>query len=592
MSGRIPEQFIESLLARINVVDVINDHVPLKRAGANYTARCPFHDERTPSFTVSPEKQFYHCFGCGAHGSAIGFLMAYEHMAFVEAVHDLAARAGLTVPQESGTKQTLPTAGEIALPEIYKTLQLAQDYFTRQLKEHPQAHIAVEYLKRRGVSGQIARDFGIGYAPAGWDNLIRNLSDHACEPDLIMAAGLATRRENTTTAYDRFRDRIMFPIRDHRGRVIGFGGRVLGNDTPKYLNSPETSVFHKGKELYGLFEARKAQRELDQLIVVEGYMDVVALAQHGVTQVVATLGTAATSHHLEKLYRIVQDVVFCFDGDNAGRQAAWRALEHTLPAIRDGRQAKFMFLPDGEDPDTYVRKVGAEGFLSGIRDAPTLSQFFWNTLESKTDGKTLDGRARLAELARPYLNTVPDGVFKDMMRQELSTRTGLDRTQLSRRETQKHTPGMDRPRLSAGSPGLSAVRQALALLVHDPALAATTSKSLKLSHSTHPGVQLLGELIDFCRERPQLTTGTLLELWRDRAAWPHLEKIAQWQILTPKDGHQSEFSGALQKIQIAGLEHQIDNLLSKTSAEPGGEQPQQLRELMARLAASKKTAGG
>lgn len=592
MSGRIPEQFIEGLLARINVVDVINDHVPLKRAGANYTARCPFHDERTPSFTVSPEKQFYHCFGCGAHGSAISFLMAYEHMEFVEAVHDLAARAGLTVPQENTAKQPSPVAGNVALPDVYHTLHLAQEYFTNQLREHPHAQVAIEYLKRRGVSGQIARDFGIGYAPAGWDKLVRHLSDQACTPDLIMAAGLATRRENSTTSYDRFRDRIMFPIRDHRGRVIGFGGRVLGDDTPKYLNSPETSVFHKGKELYGLFDARKAQRELDRLIVVEGYMDVVALVQHGVTNTVATLGTAATSHHLEKLYRVVQDVVFCFDGDNAGRQAAWRALEHTLPAIRDGRQAKFMFLPDGEDPDTYVRKVGAEGFLSGIRDAPTLSQFFWRSLETKTDATTLDGRARLAELARPYLNSAPEGVFKDMMLQELSVRTGLAPARLASHGPKKSTTDGAHPRANPGSPGLSAVRQALALLVHDPALAVSTPKTLVLPQSTNPGVQLLAELVEFCRERPQITTGTLLELWRDRPSWPHLEKIAQWQILTPLDGHQSEFLGALQKIQIAGLEVQIDHLLNKTRDEPTGEQPQQLRELMARLAASKRTADG
>jgi DNA primase len=321
-------------------------------------------------------------------------------------------------------------------------------------------------------------------------------------------------------------------------------------------------------------------------------MVVVALVQHGVTNTVATLGTAATSHHLEKLYRVVQDVVFCFDGDNAGRQAAWRALEHTLPAIRDGRQAKFMFLPDGEDPDTYVRKVGAERFLSEIGDAPTLSQFFWRSLETKTDATTLDGRARLAELARPYLNSAPEGVFKDMMLQELSVRTGLAPARLASHGPKKPTTDGAHLHASRGSPGLSAVRQALALLVHDPALAVLAPQTLAIPQSTNPGVQFLTELVEFCRERPQITTGTLLELWRDRPSWPHLKKIAQWQILTPLDGHQSEFLGALQKIQIAGLELQIDHLLSKTLNEPTGEQPQQLRELMARLATSKRTVDG
>ena len=594
MSGRIPEQFIDDLLTRINIIDVINDHVPLKRAGANYTARCPFHEERTPSFTVSPDKQFYHCFGCGAHGSAIGFLMAYEHMNFVEAIQELATRAGLTVPQVDSLKRTSGGEKSVDLTELFNILQLAQEFFQLQLRENPQGSKAVDYLKGRGINGTVARDFGLGLAPSGWDNLVKYLSEKSFSTESLIACGLATARENSSGAYDRFRDRIMFPIRDHRGRTIGFGGRVLDDSTPKYLNSPETVLFHKGKELYGLFEARRAQRDLDRLIVVEGYMDVIALAQHGLTNSVATLGTAATAHHLEKLYRIVPEVIFCFDGDNAGYQAAWRALQHALTAMRDGRQAKFMFLPDGDDPDSYIRRVGAEVFENEWRAAPTLSQFFWKFLEAKTDMTTLDGRARLAELVRPFLSTIPEGVFKDMMMQELSVRTGLDPSKLLKPPHEQRSTAMATRADSTRTPperamGLSPLRTALALLVNDPALACTPSEVPKIPDSVNPGLILLKQLIDFCRSRPHLTTGALLELWRDRPEYSYLEKIAKWQILTPKDGQYVEFLGALNKIHIAGLERLTDSLLSKPLDALSPDERQQLRELTANLAASKRS---
>ena len=594
MSGRIPEQFIDDLLTRINIIDVINDHVPLKRAGANYTARCPFHEERTPSFTVSPDKQFYHCFGCGAHGSAIGFLMAYEHMNFIEAIQDLATRAGLAVPQDDSPKQSSSGEKIVDLAELFNSLQLAQEFFQLQLRENPQGSRAVEYLKGRGINGTVARDFGIGFAPSGWDNLVRHLSEKSCSTETLIASGLATTRENSSGAYDRFRDRIMFPIRDHRGRVIGFGGRVLDDSTPKYLNSPETTLFHKGKELYGLFEARRAQRDLDRLIVVEGYMDVIALAQHGLTNSVATLGTAATAQHLEKLYRIVPEVIFCFDGDSAGHQAAWRALQHALIAMRDGRQAKFMFLPDGDDPDSYIRRVGAEAFEKEWRAAPTLSQFFWKFLEAKTDMTTLDGRARLAELARPFLNTIPEGVFKDMMMQDVSVRTGLDPSRLATAHHVQRSAKISTRTNSAPAPplqaaGLSPLRTALALLVNDPSLACTPSEVPKIPDSINPGLILLKELIDFCRSRPHLTTGALLELWRNRPEYTYLEKIVKWQILTPKDGQYLEFLGALNKIHIAGLERLTDSLLSRPLDALSPDERQQLRELTANLAASKRS---
>ncbi|NIP82922.1 MAG: DNA primase, partial [Gemmatimonadetes bacterium] len=353
MAGRIPRQFIDDLLSRVDIVDVVDEYVPLKKGGKDHKACCPFHNEKTPSFTVSADKQFYHCFGCGAHGTAIGFLMEYAHMDFVEAVEDLAARAGLEVPREAGSGQR-----EESLQPIYDILARASAWYQKQLRQHPEAGSAKDYLKGRGLSGEIAAQFQLGFAPTGWDNLLGAIGATDAERALMARAGLLVDKGGGGF-YDRFRGRVIFPILDRRGRTIGFGGRVLGDDTPKYLNSPESAIFHKGRELYGLYQARKAAGKPERLIVVEGYMDVVALAQHGIRNAVATLGTAATEAHLEQLFRVSQDVVFCFDGDEAGRRAAWRALETALPAMHDGRQAFFMFLPEGQDPDSLVRERGA-----------------------------------------------------------------------------------------------------------------------------------------------------------------------------------------------------------------------------------------
>jgi len=346
MAGRIPQSFIDEVLNRTDIVEVIDTRVPLKKAGREFKACCPFHTEKTPSFTVSQVKQFYHCFGCGEHGTAITFLMDYEHMEFVEAIEELARRAGLEVPRETGTthSQTPSTLLHYAL------LERVADYYQEQLRTHPQAGRAVEYLKQRGLTGEVAARFNIGFAPPGWENIAAALDADGTIHKQLLELGLTIERDTGGSAYDRFRDRIQFPIRDRRGRTIGFGGRVLDDSTPKYLNSPESPVFHKGQELYGLFEARKAVRKLERILVVEGYMDVVALAQFGINYAVATLGTATTHEHLERLFRTVPEVVFCFDGDRAGREAAWRALENTLPVLRDGREARFLFLPDEEDP--------------------------------------------------------------------------------------------------------------------------------------------------------------------------------------------------------------------------------------------------
>jgi len=404
MAGRIPQSFIDEVLNRTDIVEVIDTRVPLKKAGREFKACCPFHDEKTPSFTVSQVKQFYHCFGCGANGTAISFLMDYEHMEFVEAIEELARRAGLEIPKEtSGGQSHAPST----LPH-YALLERVADYYQEQLRDHPQASRAVDYLKQRGLTGDIAARFGIGFAPPGWENLASALGANDTVHKQLLELGLTVERDKGDGAYDRFRDRIQFPIRDRRGRTIGFGGRVLDDSTPKYLNSSESPVFHKGQELYGLFEARRAVRKLERILVVEGYMDVVALAQFDINYAVATLGTATTHEHLERLFRTVPEVVFCFDGDRAGREAAWRALENTLPVLRDGREARFLFLPDGEDPDSLVRKIGKQALEQQIATATHLSDFFFDRLAAPLDINSIDGRARL----RQYLPATDGGTTR------------------------------------------------------------------------------------------------------------------------------------------------------------------------------------
>jgi len=402
MAGRIPQQFIDEVLARTDIVSLIDSRVPLKKAGKDYVARCPFHDEKTPSFTVSPDKQFYHCFGCGAHGSAIGFLMEYDHLEFREAVEELARQAGLSLPQPTQPHRPAPQQGGHDIPALHRILERAAHYYQAMLRRHPERDRAVTYLKGRGVSGEIAKRFELGYAPPGWHNLEDALGHDPDTRAHLLEAGLLTRREDDRPPYDRFRDRIMFPIRDLRGRVVGFGGRLIDGDGPKYLNSPETPVFHKGEELYGLYQARRAG-ELRRLLVVEGYMDVVALAQHGIHYAVATLGTALTPEHLRRAYRLVDEIVFCFDGDTAGEAAAWRAVETLLPFLDDRRSARFVFLPQGRDPDDHVRAVGKAAFEAEIERSVTFSDFFLDRLGREADLRSMDGHARLIQQARPLL---------------------------------------------------------------------------------------------------------------------------------------------------------------------------------------------
>jgi len=435
MAGLIPQSFIDDLLNRTDIVDVVASRIQLKKAGKNYTACCPFHKEKTPSFSVSPDKQFYYCFGCGAGGNALGFVMDHDQLDFPQAVEDLAKRAGMEVPREEGGRNSNNKPRQPTDSPLYPLLTAAAEYYRQALKSHPQRKAAVDYLKGRGLSGEIARDFGLGFAPPGWDNLHKHLASDSLQQKAMIDAGLLVENADNPEKikrYDRFRDRVIFPIRDSRGRVIAFGGRVLGDDKPKYLNSPETPVFHKGQELYGLFEARKSNRDLDEIMVVEGYMDVIALAQQGLRNAVATLGTATSEEHLKRLFRIVPSVLFCFDGDAAGRNAAWRALEATLPSLQDGRRARFLFLPDGEDPDSLVRSEGTDAFRARInQQAQPLADYFFQQLSDEADPRSLEGKAHLVTLAAPLIDKIPGNNLRTLMRQRLTEITGLSGEALS-----------------------------------------------------------------------------------------------------------------------------------------------------------------
>jgi len=581
MAGRIPQSFIDELMNRVDIVDVIDARVPLKKAGREYKACCPFHNEKTPSFTVSQTKQFYHCFGCGAHGTAIGFLMEYEHLAFPEAVEELARQAGMDVPYEGGHPGESRKAPR-EQDDLYSLMSQADEYYRQQLRDHPQRQVAVDYLKGRGLSGQIAAEFGIGYAPPGWDNLLKKLGDSSERQQQLVTTGMLIRKDDGKM-YDRFRNRIMFPIRDRRGRTIAFGGRVISaDDTPKYLNSPETPLFHKGRELYGLYEARKALRDIPRLLVVEGYMDVVSLAQYGIRYAVATLGTATTPDHLQQLFRVTPEVVFCFDGDRAGREAAWRALENVLPVMREGRQIRFLFLPEGEDPDTLVRKVGKDEFEQQLAGAAPFSDYLFNHLTAQNDTASIDGRARLVEQARPLLARLPPGVYRQMMISQLAQLARIDETRIEATLAQTKVPGAPRDesqippaaapraplRRTAGQEKqpFSPVRRALVRLLHQPGLAPLAGDPERFRGIELPGLYLLLDLLETLHHHPNLTTSALLERWRDTEHGQHLDKLAAWQPEIDDDETlKVEFQAAIETLDRHRLEHRYDLLMAKSN---------------------------
>jgi DNA primase len=549
--ARIPDAFIDDLLARTDIVEVIGTRVPLKRQGKEYSARCPFHDERSPSFTVSQTKQFYHCFGCGAHGTAISFLMNYDRLEFLDAVDELAKRAGMEVPRDAVKRNDSDDSRD-----MYAALDAAAAFYQRQLAATDKARA---YLDQRGVDEAIRTQFGIGYAPDGFSALKDTLGTDERRTKLLEKTGMFS-RSDSGRVYDKFRDRVMFPIHDRRGRVIAFGGRVLAKDDgPKYLNSPETPLFHKGRELYGLWQVRQAHQKIERLVVVEGYMDVVSLFQYGVTQAVATLGTATTPDHAELLFRNAPDVYFCFDGDAAGQRAGWKALESVLPRMKDGRQAFFLFLPDGEDPDSIVRSEGAAGFDARLQQATPLSQFFFDELGKDIRLSTLDGKARLAERARPLLAQIPDGAFGDLMRHRLGELTGVG--------AQGAAPQPSRPRPPSPAPMAtqkrSLVRSAISILLQQPSLAVSLQPPYAFRDLRHPGVDLLIELLALVQARPDITTGALLQHFAERDALAALQKLASQTLPGTEATWRMELLDAVVQLEKQTVQQRIDELQEK-----------------------------
>lgn len=559
MAGRIPDRFIQDLLARIDLVDLIGARLDLQRAGREFRARSPFTNEKTPSFFVSPAKQMWFDFSSGKNGNAIGFLIEHDRLSFVEAVEELAQIAGVEVPREGGEFTRVVLDGPL------DALALAERYYRAQLKQQP---AAVEYLRKRGVSGETARVFGIGYAPDAWDALAAQFPD----PRHALTAGLLIEREGGRGgAYDRFRNRIMFPIRDTRGRVIAFGGRTLANDPAKYLNSPETPLFHKGRNLFGLYEAKQASTgELPYLLVVEGYMDVVMLAQHGISGVVATLGTATTREHLALLFKSTAKVVFCFDGDAAGRRAAWKALDQALPEVYEGRDCRFMFLPDGQDPDTLVQAIGAEAYRERIAQALPLSEFLLGGLAERVDMVTREGRARLVALAQPYVARLREGPLKAAVVEELARRARLRREDV---ETAVQTPARAVPpaeplATAAAVPELAPlVRRALRLLLEHAALAQTTGDLDVLLQSRQAGADILVMVLDEFIEHPELNAAQLLLRWQDTPQAAALQAVLQEPVaLQDDDGIEQEFAGTLRQLRQRAVRARIEELLQASSA--------------------------
>lgn len=557
MAGRIPRVFINDLLARTDIVDLIDARVKLKKQGKNYHACCPFHNEKTPSFTVNGEKQFYHCFGCGAHGNALDFLMNYDKLEFVESVEELAAMHNLEVPFEAGSGPSLIERHQ--RQTLYQLMDGLNAFYQQSLTQSA-AEPARQYLSRRGLSSEVITRFAIGYAPPGWDNVLKRFGNNSENRKSLIDAGMLVTNDQGRS-YDRFRERVMFPIRDKRGRVIGFGGRVLGNDTPKYLNSPETDIFHKGRQLYGLYEAQQDKDEPQRLLVVEGYMDVVALAQYGINYAVASLGTSTTADHIQLLFRVTKNVICCYDGDRAGREAAWRALETALPYMSDGRQLRFMFLPDGEDPDTLVRKEGKEAFEARMEQAQPLSTFLFNSLLPKADLSTPDGTTQLAALALPLINQVPGETLRIQLRQMLGNKIGIfDDAQLDRLMPKQVESAAARP-----APQLkrTTMRILIGLLIQNPELAPKVPSLAGVDQSRLPGLGLFAELVNTCLSQPGLTTGQLLEHYRGTNEAATLEKLSMWDDIADKDIAEKTFTDALNHMFDSMLERRQEELIAR-----------------------------
>ncbi len=602
MTGRIPQGFIDEVVARSDIVEIVGARVSLKKAGREYKACCPFHSEKTPSFWVSPEKQFYHCFGCGAHGTVVGFLMQYEKLEFPEAIADLAERAGLELPRETqGTRDS----GSFPLHEL---MAAASRFFEQNLKDSARARA---YLQSRGVDAETESKFALGYAPDSWNALLTRFGTSEDERRRLLQSGLVIERdtrggERQTGFYDRFRDRLMFPIRDSRGRVLAFGGRILDQGEPKYLNSPETPLFHKGRELYGLYEARQARTDFKRLLIVEGYMDVVRLHQAGITYAVATLGTATTQEHLNKIFRITSEVTFCFDGDRAGRAAAWRALENALPMARDGRELKFLFLPEGEDPDTLVGAEGRGGFETRMKNALPLSEYLVKQLADEVDLAHVDGRAKLAALAQPLFAKMPEGVYRELLADRLAAQIQMPAAKLkellllrgTRRDSRDpgEPTGSERGLANDGRASSSAgrgnlLRQAITLVLHHPTAARMVQDPAALGALDKPGVSVLQELLEQAAGAPAPSTAMLLERWRDRAEYGRLAQLATTEpLVADAAAAGSELQMAVHKLlEEFGPGRRMNELLRK--AEELGLNMNEKAELTSLLRTKRRPGG-
>lgn len=572
MSGRIPRQFIDDLLVRVDIVDLIDSHVPLKKTGSNFVARCPFHTEKTPSFSVSRGKQMYHCFGCGASGNAISFLMDYSHLGFVEAVEDLAAFVGVDVPREIGGDFSASDKEDFT--RLYAVLEDVAAFYVDQLRTGD-GRIAVDYLKARGVSGEVARDFGLGYAPQAWDVLLGRF-----ERDALIDAGMLVVREDGKV-YDRFRGRLMFPIRDKRKRVIGFGGRVLDDSLPKYLNSPETAIFSKGKELYGLCELLQKKSRPERILIVEGYMDVIALAQYGVANVVATLGTATSKTQIDMLFRYASELVFCFDGDNAGRQAAWKAVDAALSCLRDGRQIKIMLLPQGHDPDSLIRDEGKAGFEQRIEQAQVLSDYFFDFLAGPLNLSSIEGRSQLMTAARPQVEKIPPGYFKDMMWRRLREMAGSRVVELPEKPSTLNRQFQGKVgKAKTQRPSLG--RRVLALLIQRPELAQVLAqRHLSLEGLKFAGQELLEDVLRrIALEKPE-NGAILLEAYRGSSYEKTVNALAGVELDIPEGGEEAEFFGAVIQLLKQSRQEKLTELLAKEGREGlNAEEKQVLRALL------------
>ncbi|EMD1177084.1 DNA primase [Vibrio harveyi] len=578
MAGHIPRSFIDDLLARLDIVDIIDARVKLKKKGKNYGACCPFHNEKTPSFSVSQEKQFYHCFGCGVHGNAIDFIMEFERLDFIEAIEELASYLGLDVPREQrsggGQFNSGPQASSSEKRSLYDIMGSIAQFYRNQLKQ-PTSKVAIEYLKDRGLSGEIVQKFGIGYVADEWDLVRKNFGQNKDNQDMLVTGGMLIENDKGNR-YDRFRGRIMFPIRDRRGRVIGFGGRVLGDGTPKYLNSPETPIFHKGKELYGLYEVLQAYREPPRILVVEGYMDVVALAQYGVDYSVASLGTSTTGDHIQMLFRQTNTVVCCYDGDRAGKEAAWRALENALQYLKTGNTLKFLFLPDGEDPDSYVRKYGKQAFEQQIEQATPLSSYLFDNLIElhQINLGNNEGKSALRAYASALIDKIPDPYFQELLEKLLDERTGFDnRLRQPRKKTGESRP---QPHKEIKR---TPMREVIALLIQNPSYAQMVPDLSSVRDLSIPGLSLFVDVLDKCQAHPHINTGQLLEHWRNSQNETLLSRLASWDIPLDEDNQEEIFLDSLDKIIAQCVEKQIENLQAK--ARSVGLSAEEKRELLA-----------